>query len=217
VDKPLNRTWIVRNGPYRARMSENATSDTDQTDPSWVPSPWEPPFAGTEVEHLLGALGRLRTTFRWKAGHLDAAGLSTRIPSSDLTLGGLLKHLALVEDFTFTWKMRGAAPGPPWQEVDWDADPDWDFHSAADDSPEELYALWDAAVERADARIAAALADGGLDQPVDVSAPSGQHASLRRLIFDLVEEYGRHTGHADLLREAVDGVVGEDPPDGWRP
>jgi hypothetical protein len=41
---------------------------------------------------------------------------------------------------------------------------------------------------------------------------AGRHVSLRRLLFDLVEEYGRHTGHADLLREAIDGVVGEDPP-----
>jgi Protein of unknown function (DUF664) len=52
---------------------------------------------------------------------------------------------------------------------------------------------------------------------VDVSAPDGRHASLRRLVCDLIEEYGRHTGHADLLREAVDGLVGEDPPAGWRP
>jgi hypothetical protein len=55
---------------------------------------WEPPIAGSELEHLLGSLNRLRATFRWKAGGLDAVGLSTRIPSSDLTLGGLLKHLA---------------------------------------------------------------------------------------------------------------------------
>ena len=91
------------------------------------------------------------------------------------------------------------------------------FVSAADQPPEELYALWDEAVERSRARVAAALADGGLDQPVDISDEEGRHASLRRLIFDLLEEYGRHAGHADLLREAVDGVVGEDPPDGWRP
>ena len=181
-----------------------------------MPTPWEPPLAGTETGHLLGALNRLRTTFRWKAGHLDATGLNSRIPSSDLTLGGLLKHLAFVEDFTFTVKMRGEAPGRPWQDVDWEAHPRWDFGSAAEDTPEELYALWDAAVERADARIGEALADGGLDQLVDVCAPDGQHASLRRLVFDLVEEYGRHAGHADLLREAVDGVVGEDPPDDWR-
>ena len=177
--------------------------------------PWEPPLAGTEVEHLLGALDRLRTTFRWKAGHLDSAGLTTQIGSSDLTLGKLLKHLAFVEDFTFTIKLRGGSPGAPWETVDWDAHPDWPFSSATDDSPEELYALWDAAVERSHDRLDAALADGGLDQLVEAAQDDGQHASLRRLVFDLVEEYGRHTGHADLLREAVDGVVGEDPPAGW--
>jgi hypothetical protein len=58
--------------------------------------------------------------------------------------------------------------------------------------------------------------DGGLDQLIHVSGPDGRHASLRRLVCDLIEEYGRHTGHADLLREAVDGLVGEDPPAGWR-
>jgi hypothetical protein len=177
--------------------------------------PWEPPLAGTETEHLVGAFDRLRTTFRWKAGHLGAAGLQTRIGVSSLTLGGLLKHLAFVEDYYFATKLRGESPGAPWETVDWDAEPGWDFSSAADDTPEQLYALWDGAVERSRARLEAALADGGLDQPLDVCGPDGRHASLRRLVFDLVEEYGRHTGHADLLREAVDGLVGEDPPAGW--
>ena len=208
---------MTENATTETATTENANQATEGTDPTWVAPPWEPPLAASETEHLLGALGRLRTTFRWKAGHLDAAGLRATMPSSDLTLGGLLKHLACVEDMTFTWKMRGEAPGSPWQEVDWEAEPNWPFTSAADDSPEDLYALWDAAVERADGRIAEAMADGGLDQPVDISSPNGDHASLRRLIFDLVEEYGRHTGHADLLREAVDGVVGEDPPEDWRP
>lgn len=179
-------------------------------------SPWEPPLAGTEVGHLLGALDRLRTTFRWKADGLDAAGLAARVGASTLTLGALLKHLALVEDYTSATKLRGDPPGGPWVQSSWDDDPDWELTSAADDSPAELYACWDDAVQRSRARIAAALADGGLDQPVEVADEDGQHASLRRLLFDLVEEYGRHTGHADLLREAVDGVVGEDPPPGWR-
>jgi hypothetical protein len=72
-------------------------------------------------------------------------------------------------------------------------------------------------VARSRARFAAALAAGGPDQLVNMGWPDGRHASLRRLLFDLVEEYGRHTGHADLLREAVDGRVGEDPPAGWKP
>jgi hypothetical protein len=180
-------------------------------------TPWEPPLAGTEAEHLFAALDRLRTTFRWKADDLDAAGLQARIGSSSLTLAALLKHLALVEDHYSSTKLSGRSPGEPWDSVDWDADPDWEFRSAADDPPDELYALWDGAVARSRARFDAALADGGLDQPVHAAWPDGRHPSLRRLVCDLVEEYGRHTGHADLLREAVDGRVGEDPPPGWRP
>ena len=179
-------------------------------------TPWEPPLAGTEAEQLVGALDRLRTTFRWKADDLDATGLNTRIGASSLTLGGLLKHLALVEAHCSSTKLSGTAMGAPWESIDWDAHPDWEFTSAADDTPEQLYALWDDAVDRSRASLGAALADGGLDQLVHVSGPDGRHASLRRLVCDLIEEYGRHTGHADLLREAVDGLVGEDPPDGWR-
>jgi hypothetical protein len=178
-------------------------------------TPWEPPLAGTEIEHLVGALDRLRTTFRWKAAHLDAAGLQTRIVSSSLTLGGLLKHLSLVEDFSFTTKLSGKPPGEPWETTYRDDVTDWDFTSAADDTPEELYALWDGAVERSRARLNTALANGGLEQLVAAGRDDGPHASLRRLVCDLIEEYGRHTGHADLLREAVDGLVGEDPPAGW--
>jgi uncharacterized protein DUF664 len=181
--------------------------------------PWEPPLAGSEAEHLLGALHRMRTTFRWKADDLDAAGLSVRIGASSLTIGGLLKHLAACEDYMFTAKLSGAPIGSPWDAMGWDGSKNWQFtfDSAPDDTPEQLYALWDGAVERSRVRLGAALADGGLGQLVHTGWPDGRHASLRRLLCDLVEEYGRHTGHADLLREAVDGVVGEDPPAGWRP
>jgi hypothetical protein len=178
---------------------------------------WEPPLAGTEAEHLAAALDRLRITFRWKADDLDAAGLNTRIRASSLTLGGLLKHLARAEDDIFGPKLSGAPRSAPFDAADWDADPDWDLNSAASDTPEELYAIWDSTRERSLARLEAALADGGLDQPVHLEWPGRGHLSLRRLVCDLIEEYGRHTGHADLLREAVDGRVGEDPPRGWHP
>jgi len=181
-----------------------------------VDPPWEPPLAGTEAEHVLGALHRLRATFRWKADGLDAAGLQVRVGASALTLGGLLKHLASAEDEIFTRRLSGEPIGEPWASV-WAGGDDWAFTSAADDTPETLYAYWDGAVVRSRARLDAALADGGLDQLVHLSGPDGRHAGLRRLVFDLIEEYGRHTGHADLLREAVDGVVGEDPPEEWRP
>ncbi|MEV6282464.1 DUF664 domain-containing protein [Kribbella sp. NPDC051770] len=181
-----------------------------------IDTPWEPPIAGTEVEHLLGALNRLRTTFRFKADGLDSEGLNQRIGKSSLSLGGLLKHLALHEDYTTRVKLQGGKVGSPWEELAPDGD-DWEFETAAQDSPEQLYALWDDAVARSRQVVAEALANGGLDQDAHVSWPDGRHASLRRLLFDQLEEYGRHTGHADLLREAVDGRTGEDPPDGWRP
>lgn len=186
---------------------------TDSDSPE--PNPWEPPLAGTEVEHLVGALNRLRMTFRWKAGDLEADGLHSRIGASALTLGGLLKHLAAQEDYAFTTKLSGQPMGSPWDAAGWDGSSDWEFTSAAADTPEHLYELWDGAVERSRSRLEAALADGGLDQLVHVTSPDGHHANLRRVVCDLVEEYGRHTGHADLLREAVEGLVGEDPPAGW--
>jgi hypothetical protein len=179
--------------------------------------PWEPPYAGTDVEQLLGALNRLRWTFRWKADGLDVTQLRRRIEPSPLSLAGLLKHLAFVEDYTFTTKLTGESPGEPWQSADWSGGGGWDFRSAAGDTAEDLYALWDAAVARAQGRLAAAIGAGGLDQPAHLVFADGRHASLRRLVCDQIEEYGRHTGHADLLREAVDGRVGEDPPSDWRP
>lgn len=181
-----------------------------QTDP-----PWEPPPAGTEVEALMGALDRLRATFRWKVDGLDAAGLRATIPSSSLTPGGLLKHLALVEDYQSTVKMTGEPLGEPWAGMGMvEDDPEWEFTSAEHDAPEELYALYDGAVGRYRARIQDALAQGGLDAPVAIH---GGEFNLRRLVVDLLEEYGRHTGHADLLREAVDGRTGEDPDGDWVP
>ena len=176
--------------------------------------PWEPPLAGTEVEHLLGALDRQRWTFRWKADGLDAEGLGFRLPSSSLTLGGLLKHLAACEAFKMSWDLDGSRPWEPFAREDAH---DWAFASAASDSPESLYALYDATVARARERVADVVASGGLDQAVALGEQWGETVSLRRILFDLLEEYARHTGHADLLREAIDGRVGEDPPGEWRP
>jgi hypothetical protein len=181
-------------------------------------TPWEPPIAGTEAEHVVGALERLRATFRWKADALDAEGLGTTIGRSTLTIGGLLKHLAVCEDNMFAHRLSGEPIGEPWASMGWDQNGSWSFtFDTAGLSPTELYALWDGAVERSRTRLAQALEKGGLEQPVWQSWQPGQHLNLRRLLCDLIEEYGRHTGHTDLIREAVDGRVGEDPPPGWRP
>jgi hypothetical protein len=94
--------------------------------------------------------------------------------------------------------------------VNWDADRDWDWHSAADDTPEQLHTLWQAAVARSRMLVADALADGGLERRATwVDDFSGEAPSLRWILVHLIREYARHNGHADLLRESVDGLTGE--------
>jgi len=173
----------------------------------------EPPVNGSEIDTLIGSLERQRRTFGWKCSGVDAAGMKATVGASTMTLGGLLKHLALVEDHYFTHRLHGRDIGEPWRSVDWDADPDWEWHSAGDDTPEQLVATWQQSVGRSRAAISEALESGGLDQLLAVPWPSGEAPSLRRTLVDLIEEYARHTGHADLIRESVDGVTGEDPPD----
>jgi uncharacterized protein DUF664 len=171
------------------------------------------PIAGDETATLLGALERERAIFAWKSGGLDAVGLRTTIAASSITLGGLLKHLALVEDDYFSHRLHGRPYGPPWDAVDWEADPDWEWRTAAEDTPEQLTSLWQDAVARSRDSVEEALADGGLDRLArGVTDDRGEAPSLRRIMIDLIEEYARHNGHADLIREAIDGVVGEDPP-----
>jgi len=169
----------------------------------------EPPRNGGEAETLIGFVDFLRATLAWKCAGLDEGGLRATVGTSSMTLGGLLKHLAYVEDHWFSRWLRGNDPAPPWDTVDWEADRDWDWSSAADDSPEELLALWDAAVTRSRELVAEALTTGGLDQPARRAWPDGTAPSLRWILTHMVEEYARHCGHADLLREAVDGRTGE--------
>lgn len=174
----------------------------------------EPSIAPDEVEMLLFALERSRAQFAWKVRGLDAAALRRPFPPSAMTIGGLVKHLAGVEERKMALAVTGRPPAAPWDTVDSEADPDWEWRTAADDSPEELYAMWRTAVGRSKAATAAALAGGGLDQPTAISFEGWGTPNLRRMLVDLHDEYARHVGHVDLFREAVDGLVGEDPPQG---
>ena len=173
----------------------------------------EPPIAGDETATLLGFLERQRATFAWKTGGLDASGLQQRLNPSSMTLGGMLKHLARFEDDMSTEWLNGHAQLPPWNAVDWDSDPDWDWRSAHDDSPEQLYGQWRDAVARSRALLAEALRDGGMGRRGKVvSDPDVELPNLRYILLNMIEEYARHNGHADLIRESVDGLVGQDPP-----
>ncbi len=131
------------------------------------------------------------------------------VAPSPMTLGGMLKHLACVEDGWCSRSLHGLDWPPPWDAVDWDADPDWDWHSAAEDSPEQLHAVWHEAVARSRSLVGEALADGGLGRLARRTWSDGRAPSLRWILCHLIEEYARHNGHADLIRESVDGLTGE--------
>ena len=175
----------------------------------------EPPAVGDEASTLLGSLERQRATFAWKCADLGADELARRLDPSELTLGRLLKHLAYMEDLNFTWDLAHGDLPAPWADVDADGRSEWAFDSADLDQPETLYGLWQAAVERSRAAVLEALRRGG--PGATYTSQSGDELTLRRLLVEMIEEYGRHTGQADLLREAVDGRVGEDPPGPVRP
>jgi hypothetical protein len=170
----------------------------------------EPPAVGDEAATLVGSLERQRATFEWKCAGLGAGDLARRLESSELSLGRLLKHLAYMEDLNFTGELARAELPRPWTDVDPATRSEWVFSSADEDSPETLYGLWRDAVRRSRAAVRDALEPG--DPGTTYRGGDGQETTLRRLLVDMIEEYGRHTGHADLIREAVDGRVGEDPP-----
>jgi uncharacterized damage-inducible protein DinB len=170
----------------------------------------EPPLGADEATTLVAFLEFQRATIAWKSGGLDATGLRATTAASSMTLGGMLKHLTYVEDLWCSRRLLGNDPAPPWNTVDWDADIDWDWNSAANDAPEELQAMWESAVARSRGFVADALADGGLDRrSVWIDDYFDEAPTLRWVLVHLIREYARHCGQADLLREAVDGVTGE--------
>jgi len=170
----------------------------------------EPPLAADEITTLLGFLDYQRATLDWKTRGIDSTGLQALVGISGVTLGGLLKHLALVEDSWFSRWLHGNDRQPPWNGIDWGADPDWEWNSAADDTPDQLRTMWQDAVERSRALVDQALSAGqGLDRLTKRAFPNGDAPSLRWVLCHMIEEYARHNGHADLLRESVDGETGE--------
>ena len=170
----------------------------------------ERPLRADEATSLRAFLDYHRDTFRMKCSGLTQEQLAQPLAPSDMTLGGMMKHLAIVDQSWFEDDFMGRGLMPPFDTVDWDADRDWEWHSARDDSPEELRTLFDEAVRRADAVVDEALTHAGLEQE---SARKSRHQdstfTLRWILVHLIEEYSRHNGHADLIRESIDGTTGQ--------
>ena len=170
----------------------------------------DPPLRASEAETVQAFLDYQRATFRSKVAGVDAAGLAATLGPSTMTLGGMMKHLTLVEASWFSRVLLGNELGEPWDGIDWDQDPDWEWRTGATDPPEELFAAYDSAVELARRQTAAVIAADGLDAlSVRPSRVQSGAFSLRWILLHMIEEYARHNGHADLLRESVDGSVGD--------
>lgn len=169
----------------------------------------EPPVAAGETDTLLGYLDYQRSTLEWKTRGLNRAQLGVIIAKSTMTLGGLLKHMAFVERYWFAKRLLGQPMGAPWEGVDWKAEPDWEWTSSLNDEPDSLRELWQRCCRESRAIVGDTLRTGSLDTLCVEPWPNGESPSLRWVLVHMIEEYARHNGHADLLREFVDGETGE--------
>jgi hypothetical protein len=166
----------------------------------------EPPNTGSELAQLTAFLDFQRETMLLKTEGLTREQLAETHPPSSMTLGGLLNHLALVEDSWFRVRFSGLPDDDAWAGVDWDADPDYEFRTAADLEPDDLRRRYEGACGRSREVVAGA---ESLDQLSVAKRRNGEHFDLRWMLLHLIEETARHAGHADLIREAVDGTTGE--------
>jgi uncharacterized damage-inducible protein DinB len=166
----------------------------------------DPGTTATERDALAQYLDYQRETILLKAEGLNQEQLARRIPTSALTLAGIMYHLALVEESWMEVRFLGLPEREDWAGVDWETDPDWEFRTATTMDPDELRKRYREACDRS--RQAAAAADS-LDQMSVFKGENDWQFSLRWVLLHLIEETARHAGHADLLREAIDGTVGE--------
>jgi uncharacterized damage-inducible protein DinB len=158
-----------------------------------------------ELATIREYLSNYRLTLGLKCEDLSPEQLATRsVPPSTLSLLGLIRHMARVEHNWFQRTLRGQRDVP---RLFWSAeDHDLDFNAAVGD-PAMVAEAFDAWKEQI------AAADDWLDRLTDLDAmartPNGEQASVRDILIHMIEEYARHCGHADLLRECVDGRTGQ--------
>ena len=169
----------------------------------------DPELVGDELTMLTQFLEFHRATLVEKVSGLTHEQLNAAsVPPSTMTLAGMIKHLALVEDDWFQVRLLGRPDPDVWADAKFDEDRDWEWHSAHEQTPEELIALYEGACARS--RIAVAEVGGDLDAlSVAADRHTGGAFSLRWILIHMIEETCRHNGHVDLLREAIDGAVGE--------
>ncbi len=163
----------------------------------------DPPTTAGERETLTAFLDYHRETLAWKCEGLDAEQLARRAtPPSTLSLLGLVRHLAEVERAWFR-NFAGEQTAPRYFDED-NRDGDFDDVAADDDLVREAFEYWHTEIAHAREIVAAHDLD-----TTGYQARHGKTFSLRWVLVHLIEEYARHNGHADLLRESIDGETGE--------
>ncbi|MDO5677033.1 MAG: DinB family protein [Propionibacteriaceae bacterium] len=167
----------------------------------------QPPPQGDERATVLGFLDFLRGAIERKTAGFSDDELRRALPPSSMTLGGMLTHLAFVEDYWLKYVFLGERPTDPWAEAPWEENSDWDWELIGSVSGDEARAMWRDAVERSREIVAAAESLDAVAANPSVRTRTAR--SLRYILVHLVEEYGRHAGHADLLAQALDGRTGE--------
>lgn len=158
----------------------------------------QPPHTAPPVEMVAAFLDSLRATVLWKLEGLSEEEATRRIAPSGLSLLGIVKHLAHVERWWFRAVFAGEAIGPIWTT----ADPDADWRIEPGESIASVVALYEAECARSREIVAGAVWD---TPGASVKRPR----SLGWILTHMVEETARHCGHADLLREEIDGATGQ--------
>jgi uncharacterized damage-inducible protein DinB len=162
-----------------------------------------PPFIADEPAMLRAWLDVHRATLAVKCEGLSAEQLRARaVPPSTLSLLGLVRHLTEVERNWFRRVLAGENVAPLYYS---DAEPDGDFDLLDGADPDEMMAIWQAECDHSAQLVAQA---PSLDT-VGLELRGGEQVSLRWILVHMIEEYARHNGHADLLRQRIDGSVGE--------
>lgn len=169
-----------------------------------MPEPTIPKQAD-ERQTLVAFLDYYRELMLDKCGGLTREQLATRLEPSTMTLIGMMYHLAVVEESWFEEVFLGGELGEPWASVDWDADRDWEWHHAPLMDPDDVFAAYRRAFVRSNEIVANT---PSLDA-LSVRDRHGEHWSLRWILVHMIEETARHAGHADLIRESLDGSVGD--------
>lgn len=160
------------------------------------------PLAAGERTSLLAFLDFLRADLVDRTFGLDHGQLQMTLPPSTLSLARLLGHMAFVEEIWFRMRFAGEEPEATWEFIDWEVDPDGEMTLAQTWSVEELEDRFAQAVADSNTRIDGATS---LDQLSVGANQDGERWNLRWILVHMIEEYGRHCGHADLIRESIDG------------